>query len=65
MIVSSHDTVVSCHDTVVSSCAVIAEYVKGGMQIRSSTVVNSIILRCELDLPSLTKRIYNGGIMEA
>ena len=30
MIVSSHDTVVSCHDTVVSSCAVIAEYVKGG-----------------------------------
>lgn len=34
MIVSSHDTVVSCHDTVVSSCAVIAEYVKGGVQIR-------------------------------
>ena len=88
MIVSSRDTVVSCHDTVVSSCAVIAEYVKGGIQIcmptvsyiyiflrwffvgssfvlRSSSVVNSIILRCELDLPSLTKRIYNGGIMEA
>lgn len=38
MIVSSHDTVVSCHDTVVSSCAVIAEYVKGGVQIRMLTV---------------------------
>ena len=80
MIVSSHDTVVSCHDTVVSSCAVIAEYVKGGIQIcmptvsyiysfvgssfvlRSSSVVNSIILRCELDLPPLTKRRHNGGI---
>ena len=82
MIVSSHDTVVSCHDTVVSSCAVIAEYVKGGIQIcmptvsyiysfvgssfvlRSSSVVNSIILRCELDLPSLTKRRHNGGTTE-
>ena len=31
MIVSSRDTVVSCHDMVVSSCAVIVEYVKGGM----------------------------------
>lgn len=38
MIVSSCDTVVSCHDMVVSSCAVIAEYVKGGMQIRMLTV---------------------------
>ena len=38
MIVSSRDTVVSCHDMVVSSCAVIAEYVKGGMQIRMLTV---------------------------
>ena len=87
-VVSCHDTVVSCHDTVVSSCAVIAEYVKGGVRIRmptvsyiyiflrwffvgssfvlrSSSVVNSIILRCELDLPSLTKRRYNGGITEA
>ena len=38
MIVSSRDTVVSCHDMVVSSCAVIAEYVKGGMYIRMLTV---------------------------
>ena len=38
MIVSSRYTVVSCHDRVVSSCAVIAEYVKGGMQIRMLTV---------------------------
>lgn len=38
MIVSSRDTVVSCHDMVVSSCAVIAKYVKGGMQIRMLTV---------------------------
>ena len=38
MIASSRDTVVSCHDMVVSSCAVIAEYVKGGMQIRMLTV---------------------------
>ena len=38
MIVSSRDTVVSSHDMVVSSCAVIAEYVKGGMQIRMLTV---------------------------
>ena len=38
MIVSSRDTVVSCHDMVVSSWAVIAEYVKGGMQIRMLTV---------------------------
>ena len=39
MIVSSRDTVVSCHDMVVSSCAVIAEYVKGGgMQIRMLSV---------------------------
>ena len=38
MIVSSRDTVVSCHDMVVSSCAFIAEYVKGGMQIRMLTV---------------------------
>ena len=63
MIVSSHDTVVSCHDTVVSSCAVIAEYVKGGIQIcmptvsfiyiflRSSFVHPSFILRSELDNP--------------
>lgn len=49
MIVSSHDTVVSCHDTVVSSCAVIAEYVKGGIQICMPTVsyiyVPSLVLR--------------------
>lgn len=49
MIVSSHDTVVSCHDTVVSSCAVIAEYVKGGVQIRMLTVsfiyIPSLVLR--------------------
>ena len=32
--------------------------------LRSSFVVNSIILRCELDLPSLTKRRHNGGITE-
>lgn len=38
MIVSSHDTVVSCHDMVVSSCAVMVEYVKGGMLIRMLTV---------------------------
>ena len=38
MIVSSRDTVVLCHDMVVSSCAVIAEYVKGGMSIRMVTV---------------------------
>ena len=37
-IVSRHDTVVSWHDTIVSSCAVIAEYVKGGVQIRMLTV---------------------------
>ena len=83
MIVSSHDTVVSCHDMVVSSCAVIAEYVKGGIQIcmptvsyiysfvgssfvlRSSSVVNSIILRSELDLPSLTKRRHNEDVTKA
>lgn len=49
MIVSSHDTVVSCHDMVVSSCAVIAEYVKGGIQICMPTVsyiyIPSLVLR--------------------
>ena len=48
-VVSFHDTVVSCHDTVVSSCAVIAEYVKGGVQIRMLTVsyiyIPSLVLR--------------------
>ena len=65
MIVSSHDTVVSCHDTVVSSCAVIAEYVKGGIQICMPTVSYiyiflrwffvrpSFIHRSELDHPPL------------
>ena len=60
MIVSSHDTVVSCHDTVVSSCAVIAEYVKGEIQICMPTVSyiysfvgSSLVLRSSFVHPPL------------
>ena len=63
MIVSSHDTVVSCHDTVVSSCAVIAEYVKGGIQICMPTVSyiysfvgSSLVLRSSFVRPSFILR---------
>ena len=60
MIVSSHDTVVSCHDTVVSSCAVIAEYVKGGVQIRMPTVsyiyTPSLVLRSSFVVNSIYLR---------
>ena len=60
MIVSSHDTVVSCHDMVVSSCAVIAEYVKGGIQICMPTVsyiyIPSLVLRSFFVRPSFVLR---------
>ena len=77
-VVSCHDTVVSSCAVIADntlregyrfvcrpSLIHIYSFVGSSFVLRSSTVVNSIILRCELDLPSLTKRIYNGGIMEA
>ena len=74
-VVSCHDTIVSSCAVIAEyvkggvqirmltvSFIYIYSFVSSSFVLRSSFVVNLIILHSELDLPPLTKRRHNGGI---